>query len=568
MINVVQWYNSLPFLDFMVKSFFMKRIVFISLFFLQFFVLECFTDRISGQAEDSPQWGQRFSRNQISNEANLPKTFKPGRRHPQTGLIAPETMQNVLWTAPIGEIVYGTPVVAEGCVFIGSNHSSSSDPALQGDKGVLSCLDEKTGQLLWELVVPKLFEIRYADWYRVGICSTPVVEDGKVYTVTNRCDVLCLDIHGMKNGNQGPFLDEASFAVPKGEKPITLDTGPESRNGDILWRTSLVERLGVMPHNASNCSVLMDGDVLYVCTGNGVDWEHRRVMNPEAPTLIVLDKKTGDVLAVDDFGIGPNIIHGQWSSPALGTIDGRRLVVQGTGGGWIFAVEALSAEQIEEARNRILKRQPPAKLRNIWRFNGHPLAQTQEVVALEHFHDTKSYHVIANPVFLNDRIYVVFTQELYHNIPDGRLICLNASKACKIGGDVTRSDVQLWNYNEMSSSASTVAVQDGLVYLTDGKGQLHCLDVESGKAFWVFPLGGSVWSSPLLADGKIYIGTGRRLFWIIKHQTPPGEKPEVIEKISLPGPIYASAVAANEVLYVPVFGTLYALKNLEGTDGQ
>ena len=506
------------------------------------------------RADDSPQWGEKHTRNQVSKETGLPENFKPGRPHPQTGQVDLSTTENVRWAVPIGEVLYGTPVVAEGYVFVGSNRSSLPDAELQGDRAVLSCLDEKTGSLRWELVVPKLVEIKYADWYRVGMCSTPVIENGKVYLATNRCEVLCLDINGMKNGNQGPFLDEARYAVPAEERPLKLDTSPESRYADILWRCDMVAEVGAMPHNASNCSVLMDGDLLYVCTGNGVDWTHSRVMNPEAPTLIVLDKNDGTVLAVDDFGLGPNIIHGQWSSPTLGTVNGRRLVVQGTGSGWLFAVEALGMKQIEQARQFRREGKAPMKLKTVWKFNGHPLAQSQEVVALEHFHDTKSYEVVANPVFVGNRVYVIFTQELYHNIPDGRLLCLDAEKT----GDTTRNGGLIWGYDKISSSGSTVAVADGLLYVADNRGRLHCLDAKTGKPFWVHNLGGtSVWGSPLVADGKVYIGTGRRIFWILKH----GRDLEVLNRITLPGQVQSSPVAANGVLYVPSFGTLYAVEN-------
>ena len=507
------------------------------------------------QAEDAPQWGQRHTRNLVSTEKNLPESFNPGRRHPQTGQVDSATTENIRWTAPIGEVLYGTPVVAEGCVLVGSNRTSLPDPELQGDKAVLSCLDEKTGKLRWELVVPKLFEIKYADWYRVGMCSTPVVEDGKVYLVTNRCEVLCLDLNGMADGNQGPFTDEAVHAVPAGEPSLKLDTSPSSRHADILWRLDMVAEVGAMPHNASNCSVLLDGDMLYVCTGNGVDWTHSRVMNPEAPTLIVVDKKDGTVLAVDDFGQGPNIIHGQWSSPTLGIVDGRRLVIQGTGSGWLFAVAALEPEQIEETRKHRADGKVPMKLKTVWKFNGHPLAQTQDVVTLEHFHDTKSYEVVANPVFVDNRVYVVFTQELYHNIPDGRLVCLDATKT----GDTTRNGGLVWTYDDISSSGSTVAVADGLVYIADNRGRLHCLDAESGRPHWVHNLGGTtVWGSPLVADGKVYIGTGRRIFWVLKH----GKTLDVLSRIPMPSQILASSTAANGVLYVPTFGTLYAVERL------
>lgn len=520
-----------------------------------FLVLEL-SEHVILRAEDSPQWGERFTRNSVSAEKNLPDTFEPGRRHPQTGRVDPATTKNVLWTAPVGDVLYGTPVIAEGCVFVGSNITALSNPQLQGDKGVFTCLDEKTGKRRWELVVPKLTEIRYADWYQVGICSTPVVENGKVYLVTNRCEILCLDIHGLANGNQGVFQEENRYAVPAGEPPLKVDADFQNTFADILWRCDMPGLLGAMPHNASNCSVLSDGEVLYVCTGNGVDWTHSRVMNPEAPTLIAVDKTDGTVLAADQFGMGPDIMHGQWSSPSLGVVNGKRLVVQGTGSGWLFAVEALSPEQIDAARKQRREGQEPVRLKTVWKFNGHPLAQTQQVVPMEHFHDTKSYEMVAQPVFIRNKIYAVFTQELYHNIPDGWLTCLDAS----LTGDTTRTGGLLWSYDAISSSGSTVAVQDGLLYIADNKGSLHCLDAQTGKPYWVHSLGGtSVWGSPLAADGKIYIGTGRRTLWILRQ----GKTLNVLDRVTLPGPVQASVNAANGVLYVPVFGTLYAVKNTD-----
>lgn len=517
--------------------------------FFVFFLLGLFV-----RAEDCSQWGEKFSRNPVSPETNLPVSFEPGKRHSQTELVDPVTTQNVRWTAPVGEVIYGTPVAAEGCVFAGSNTTTLPFPQLQGDKGVFTCLDEKTGKHRWELVVPKLVEIQYADWHRVGMCSTPVIENGKIYLVTNRGDILCLDINGLADGNQGTFQDENKYAVPAGEPPLKVDDVFKQKFADILWRCSMVDTIGVMPHNASNCSVLMDGDVLYVCTGNGVDWTHSRVMNPEAPTLIAVDKNNGTLLAVDRFGMGPDIMHGQWSSPSLGVVNGKRLVFQGTGSGWLFAVEALTPQQVEAARTNRSENTKPLALKTVWKFNGHPLAQTQEVVPMEHFHDTKSYEVVGNPVFVNNRLYVIFTQELYHNIPNGWLVCLDAAKT----GDTTRGGGLLWSYTDISSSGSTVAVKDGLVYVADNKGRLHCLDADTGKPYWIHNLGGNqVWGSPLLADGKVYIGTGRRLFWCLKQ----GKMLEVLGKVPLPGPVYASITAANGTLYVPVFGTLYAVKN-------
>jgi len=487
----------------------------------------------------------------VSSETGLPSDFAPGRRDSRTGLMNVATAKNVRWVAPLGPAVYGTPVVAEGRVLVGSNGSQSDREQLQGDRAVLSCLDENNGELLWELVVPKMLEMKFADWYNVGMTSVPVVENSKVYLISNRAEVLCLDLAGMNNGNDGAYQDEARHSVEEGAEPITLT----EKDADILWLTDLVDELGVMPHNACNCSILIDGNFLYVCTGNGVDWKHNRVMNPTAPTLIVLDKRTGKILARDNFNLGPDIIHGQWSSPALGVINGQKLVFQGTGSGWLFAVEALTEEMVRRA----IQTGELARLKTVWKFNGHPLAQKQEVVPLEHFHDTKSYHVTANPVFADNRLYVVFSQEMFHNIPDGWLLCLDPGKNPGKDGnslDITRSGGLLWAYEGISSSASTVAVSEGLLFVADGSGKLHCLNSRTGQLHWHHSLGAPIWGSPLIADGKVYIGTAGRRFFIFE----ASKEMRVISQITMPDQVLASATAANGRLYIPVFGMLFAIE--------
>ena len=54
-----------------------------------------------------------------------------------------------------------------------------------------------------------------------------------------------------------------------------IEPGP--KDADIIWRYDMMDELGVFPHNASNCSVLMVDDIVYVCTSNGQDWTHSNI---------------------------------------------------------------------------------------------------------------------------------------------------------------------------------------------------------------------------------------------------------------------------------------------------
>src|SRR5688572_21407784 len=159
---------------------------------------------------DQPQWGERYSRNLVSPEKDLPDSFDPN-----TGI-------NIRWVVPLGTETHSTPIVADGRVYIGTNNGEPRDSRYEGDRGVLMCLDENRGNLLWQLVVPKREEDPYFDWPKSGISSTVTVESNRVYVVGNRGDVLCLDTLGLSNGNDGPFLDEAGYYSGTNTPPIQL----------------------------------------------------------------------------------------------------------------------------------------------------------------------------------------------------------------------------------------------------------------------------------------------------------------------------------------------------------
>ena len=71
--------------------------------------------------------------------------FEPGRRNPDTDNIDLATTKNVKWVARLGNQTYGSPVVAAGKVFVGTNNEAPRDPRIEGDRGVMMCFDEKTG---------------------------------------------------------------------------------------------------------------------------------------------------------------------------------------------------------------------------------------------------------------------------------------------------------------------------------------------------------------------------------------------------------------------------------------
>jgi len=249
------------------------------------------------------QWGERWTRNMVSPATNLPASFRP------------DSPEEVAWIAELGHETYGSPVVAGSRVYVGTNNRRPRDPRRTGDRGVLMCFDTERGQLLWQLVIPKRTGDVYLDWPGAGLCSPPTVEGDRLWVLDNRGELLCLDVHGLANGNDGPFLQEAELFTPEGEAPVPLG----DLDADVIWRLDLKQTPGIYTHDAGHASVLLADGIAYLNTCNGVDNTHRRIRHPDAATLIAVEAQTGRLLAWDRERIGPRVVHCQWSSPALRT---------------------------------------------------------------------------------------------------------------------------------------------------------------------------------------------------------------------------------------------------------
>jgi outer membrane protein assembly factor BamB len=485
----------------------------------------------TASAADRPQWGQRCSRNMVSEETGLPESFDP------------HTGTNVKWSVALGSECYATPVIAGGKVLIGTNNSQPRDPRHQGDRGVLMCFDEADGRFAWQLVVPKLEGDVYLDWPQAGICSPSTVEGDRVYAVTNRDEVVCLDLHGMANGNDGPFRDEGRHMAPQDQPP--MEVGPT--DADILWLLDLRSAAGVRPHDSAHCSILLDGAYLYVNTSNGLNSKHTGVEKPEAPSLVVVDKATGRLVARDREDIGPRIFHSTWSSPALGEVAGQRRIFFAGGDGVCYGFAALGPTETLPPRPA----DEIAALRRLWRFDCDPTAPKEDVHRYIRNRRESPSNIKSMPVFHDGRLYVTVGGDIWWGKHQAWLQCIDATKT----GDVTDGGL-LWSYPVERHCCSTPSIHEGLVYVADCCGKVHCVDAQTGHPYWVHDAGGEIWASTLVADGKVYIGTRKGDFWVLA----AARDKQVLSHIRLDDPIHSTAVAANGVLYVGTMTRLYALR--------
>lgn len=492
-------------------------------------------------AQDWPQWGGTSQRNMYSPAKGLPDRFEPGKYKPGTEDIDISTTKNVKWVAKLGSQAYGNATVAGGKVFVGTNNDSPRDAQHQGDRSILMVFDERTGEFLWQLVVPKLASGKVNDWENLGLLSSPAIEGDRVYIVTSRCEIMCLDVNGLADGNQG-FQDEAQYVAGPG-KP---KAGIAAKDADIIWVYDMMDQLGVFPHNASNSSPLIVGDLVFVCTSNGQDWTHSNIPSPLSPSFVAVNRMTGELAGEDDAAIGPRIYHGQWSSASTGTVNGKPLVFFGGGDGWCYAFDP--APQ---------KADDIAYLKTVWKYDCNPPEyKVKEGREIKYPAAEGPSEINATPAFYKNRVYVAVGQDPEHGEGVGHLVCLDATRT----GDITKTGT-IWSYKGIHRSISTVSIdpETGLLFIGDFSGFVHCLDAETGKVHWVHDMKAHMWGSTLVADGKVYVGDEDGDFVILpakKDFDPKKEKP--IFETNLGSPVYSTPIVANGVIYVASNTHLYA----------
>ncbi len=497
----------------------------------------------------------------------------------------------IKWKAELGSRAYGGPTVAGGKVFCGTNNEKPRNPRDEVknadgetepvDKGILMCFDEATGKFLWQSVHDKLPGGLVVDWPKEGVCSTPTVDGNRVYYTANRCAVICADVNGPADGRQGHPLRGVD---PKTNKPVAYD-GPT--DADVMWELDMIGSLGVFPHNMSACSPLVVGDVLYAVTANGVDEGHINIPAPQAPSFIAVDKNTGKVLWKRNDP-GKNIMHGQWSNPVYGEINGVRQVIFPGGDGRLHAYKPETGEPL-------------------WTFDCNPKNSKYELGGT----GTRS-DFIATPVIYDGKVYIGVGQDPEHFTGIGHFWCIDPSKAKTPGQDLSpkndnfdpkapenKDSGLVWHYGGADTrkfvprdflfgrTMSTACVVDDVVYISELQGFLHCLDAKTGKKYWQYDLKGAVWGSPFYVDGKVYIATEGGDLFCFKHEKHPKvideldnpdakdakdfnakrrakraevEKEYLLGKSEFDAAIRSTPVVANGIMFVMTEKTLYALE--------
>jgi outer membrane protein assembly factor BamB len=377
------------------------------------------------------------------------------------------------------------------------------------------CFRESDGLFLYQHAA----SARQGPAYRqaqTGISGSPMIEGDRLWFLTTRAEVLCLDI--------GPL--HRREGVPR-----------------ELWKLDLMDdELAVFPRTAvmgggGLCSIAASyRDLIYVITGNGTDWSGNNVPSPRAPALLCLDKNTGKVIW-EDSSSGANILFGEWGSPLVVEVEGRGQVIAPQGDGWLRSFDALTGELI-------------------WKFDINPKNAK--------WPQTRGFFSTA-PVFYRNRIYIATGNYLEFGEAPGRLVCLDPTKKDDISlelddgpgkGRPNPNSGAVWHFDAIGRTMATVAIDNGLLIAPDFSGIVHCVDADSGQTYWRHDLRAQCYTSPLIVEGKAYVCDGDgivRIFELAK------EKKLLAEHATGNSWTASSPIFANGALYFAAGDTLYAI---------
>jgi outer membrane protein assembly factor BamB len=301
----------------------------------------------------------------------------------------------------------------------------------------------------------------------------------------------------------------------------------QCREADVVWKLDMMKQLGVHPHNMSTSSPTIWGDLVFAVTSNGVGADHITLPSPHAPSFIAVNKRTGK-LVWSDNSPGENVLHGQWSSPAVGVLGGVPQVIFPGGDGWLYSFHA---ERHKEGKPELL-----------WKFDCNP----KDSMWILGGRGTRN-NIIAMPVIHEGRDYICVGQDPEHGEGDGHLYCLDPTKRGDVSAELVvhklRRDKPLphrrhrpvdpdageivianpnsaviWHYDEfdqnldgkidfeerMHRTISCPVIKDDVLIVPDFSGAVHCLNAKTGRPHWSSDLLASVWGSPLVVNDRVY----------------------------------------------------------------
>jgi len=295
-----------------------------------------------------------------------------------------------------------------------------------------------------------------------------------------------------------------------------------SKEGKKLWERSVNQETNLFTtHGGRTVSPVIDGDLVIIGAASS-SWggdgarKHR---------FMAFDKRTGECAWIASPGGRP--YDTTYSTPIVATVEGVRMLISGSGDGGIHAMKAQTGELL-------------------WSY-------------------TAAKRGINTGVVLVGGKYAVVTHS-EENL-DSSEMGLVAAVDATARGELKAANLK-WSVKGVQAGYSTPVADGDRIYLVDNGSNIFAFDSTNGRQLWKKNLGSIQKSSPVVADGKIYVGTESGKFFILR---PHQDKVETVSEVELPistsgiaservaEPVLASAAIARGRVYFVSTDHLYAI---------
>ena len=290
----------------------------------------------------------------------------------------------------------------------------------------------------------------------------------------HRFNVFLTDIPDRRVGWSNPAADpETGNVYVHGVQGLLkcLD-----KDGKVVWQRSLTEEFGrISGYGGRTHTPVIDEDRVMISFLNS-SW------GPQGRGLhryVALDKRTGAVVWWSSPGGKP--LDTTYSCPIVTVVNGVRLLIGGNADGAIYAMKSRTGEMV-------------------WRFGLSKRGINASVVAK------------------GDFVYACHSEENLDATEMGRVVCIDATGQ----GDVTKTH-EKWRAEAVTAGYSSPALDDESLYVIDNSSNIHCYDPLTGKERWVHNVGKVMKGSPVVGDGKMYVGEVNGVFSILE-VNPQGAK--------------------------------------------
>jgi outer membrane protein assembly factor BamB len=287
-----------------------------------------------------------------------------------------------------------------------------------------------------------------------------------------------------------------------------------NRDGKVLWERSLGEDFGLLTtHGGRTVSPIIDGDLVIV-SGVTFQWGlHGR----GAHRFMAFDKKTGETIWLSAPGSQP--YDTTYAPPIIANVNGLRLLIQGASDGFVHAIKPQTGEPV-------------------WK------------------HEISKRGLNTGVVVYGTSAILTHSEENLDSNEMGMIVAVDAGSK----GEIKKDQVKWRAYGWQGGFSSPVLDGDRM-YQVDNSANLAAFDVNTGKQLWLKNLGTVQKGSPVLADGKLYVGTENGKFFILK---PGATGAEILDEdqlgtAALPEKIIASPAISNGRVFIVSEENLYCI---------